>query len=301
MSSLETSSSPAPVARRHPLAILFGVIVRPRDTFTYLRDHGGWSWLVPVGIVMVLTLLARLIAVPIERAQAEAARAALEEQIGNLPDGPGGDTFFRIGPGGAGPVGASATPPGSDWLVSYALPLGSVLLDWVVRGLALFGLAWLVGGRPKLGAMFQLGSWALLPSAARLLVTMGVMLVAQRIPATGLQLAPNTPVITSNGDETAPPSGEQTFTVGPGGASFSGELNFANLFGMNFLQTVDVYRLWEMVLLVIGVVVMARLDWFRSVIPPLGYWGLSVALATLPLLLMPLIMPMLFGGPALGP
>lgn len=288
----------APVARRNPLALFIGVVIKPRDTFTYLREQGGWSWLVPIALVVALTLASRLIAAPIERAQAEAALAALQDQLNNSPDGPeGGDGFMiQIGPGGGGAI---SIVPGNDWLVSYGLPLGSVLLNWVVCGLALFGLAWLVGGRPKLGAMFQLSSWALLPTLARLMVMIAVMLIAHRIPTVGLQPILDT-TVTSGSDSAAPPPGAQTFTSGPGGPTSSGP-DFANLFGLNFLQTLDIYRLWEMVLLVIGVVVMARLDWLRALIPPVGYWGLTVALSTLPLLLMPLIMPLLFGGPMMGP
>ena len=288
-----------PVARRNPLALFIGVVIKPRDTFTYLREQGGWSWLAPIALVLALTLISRLIAAPIERAQAEAALAAIQDQLSNSPEGPeGGDGFMiQSGPGGGGAI---SSVPGNDWLVSYGLPLGSVLLNWVVCGLALFGLAWLVGGRPKLGAMFQLSSWALLPTLARLMVMIGVMLIAHRIPTAGLQPILDT-TVTSGSDSTAPPPGAQTFTVGPGGGPMSAGPNFASLFGLNFLQTLDIYRLWEMVLLVIGVVVMARLDWLRALIPPVGYWGVTVALATLPLLLMPLIMPLLFGGPMVGP
>jgi hypothetical protein len=254
-------------------------------------------------LVLALTLASRLIAAPLERAQAEAALAALQEQLGDTADGlnVNGDTFgFRVGPGMTG-VNGTPVPAGSDWLVSYALPLGSVLLNWGVCALALFGLAWLVGGRPKLGAMFRLSSWALLPTLARLGVMIGIMLIAQRIPTTGLQPALDTTTIDSGGDEAAPPPGAQVITIGPGGGPTAGGPNFASLLGLNFLQTLDIYRLWEMALLVVGVVVMARLDWLRALIPPLGYWGLMVVLSTLPLLLMPLLMPLLFGGPMMMP
>lgn len=299
MSISEAPVLETPVTRRNPLALFVGVLIRPRNTFTYLREQGGWSWVIPIGLALALTLISRVIAAPIERAQAETAMAALQEQLGNSPGGPeGGDSFtFQVGPGG----GSLGTAPGNDWLVSYALPLGNVLLNWGVCGLALFGLAWLVGGRPKWGAMFRLSSWALLPSLARVIVTIAVMLIAHRIPITGLQPALDTTAITPAGDTSAPPPGAQVIAIGPGGGPMGAAPNYASLFGSHFLQTVDIYRLWEMVLLVIGVVVMARLDWLRALIPPLGYWGLMVALSTIPLLLMPLLMPLLFGGPVMAP
>lgn len=303
MSATEAPPLETPVARRNPLALFVGILIKPRDTFTYLREHGGWSWIIPIGLVLALTLASRLIAAPIERAQAEAALAALQEQLGDSADGPSlnGDSFaVQIGPGMSGINGAPISS-GSDWLTTIALPLGNVLLNWGVCGLALFGLAGLVGGRPKLGAMFRLSSWALLPTMARLGVMIGIMLSAHRIPTTGLQPVLDATPLTSGGDEAAPPPGAQVITIGPGGGPMAGGPNFASLFGLNFLQTLDIYRLWEMGLLVIGVVVMARLDWLRALIPPVGYWGLMVALSTLPLLLMPLIMPLLFGGPMMMP
>ena len=49
----------APVSRRNPLALFMGVILKPRDTFIYLREHGGRSWLIPVVVVLALTLASR--------------------------------------------------------------------------------------------------------------------------------------------------------------------------------------------------------------------------------------------------
>src|SRR5690242_12574863 len=83
---------PAPPERRGLLAVLLGVIAWPRSTFTYLRDHGGRSWLLPLTLALALTLAARLVAVPIEKAQAEAAQKAFQDQLDALQNDQGGGT-----------------------------------------------------------------------------------------------------------------------------------------------------------------------------------------------------------------
>ncbi len=85
MSATESILPTPPIPKRNPLALLLGVVIKPKDPFTYLRDQGVWSWLLPVALVLALTLASRAVAIPIERAQMEAALAELQEQIGNQP------------------------------------------------------------------------------------------------------------------------------------------------------------------------------------------------------------------------
>jgi hypothetical protein len=290
---------PSPVPKRHPLALLLGTIINPRDTFIYLRERGGWSWFLPLALALALTLTARAVAIPIERAQMEAALAKLQAQLGDQNPGQDGPGSNQGGPGlviQGGPARAGGpVTSASNWLFDYGLPLGAVIFDWGLRGLALSALAWLAGGRPSFGAMFRLSSWALVPSLARLLVMLAVMLVMGRIPATGLQ--PASPAV----DVNATTPGGDTFLVGPAGAVMNEGPQFSTLLWQNFLSTLDIYRLWELALLVVGVLVMARVSWLKALIPPLGYWGLSLVLTTLPALFMPWLMSLFFGAPMLGP
>lgn len=291
MTSTETATTvPADLpARRSGLALLLGILAWPRSTFAYLRDHGGWSWLLPVLLALALTLVARLVAVPIERAEAEAARAALEAQLAEQSGGVPGDGVMVGAPTGAigGLPMLAGAGAGANPLVNYGLPLAGVLWDWGLRGGVLLALAWLLGGRPVAGAMFRMSGWTMVPEIARLLVALGVMLAAGRVPARGLAGLTTTaaPVVSSQGEGEAPPPGEDQVVIsGPGGVAAGGP-SFVDLLRLNFLGALDIYTVWLLGLLVVGVAVTARLGWLRAGLATLVYWGISLSLAALPTLL----------------
>jgi hypothetical protein len=311
----EPELPPAPPPKRGPLALLVGVIAWPRSTFRYLRDHGGLTWLVPLVLALVLTVAARAVAVPIERAEAEAAMAALQEQIEAMGNGEDGGGVFFSGPIG-GPVGVgpgAGELPAVSPLAEYGLPALSVVWDWVLRGGALLGLAWVLGGRPTAGAMFRMSGWTLLPDIARLVVMLAVMLGTNKVPArglTGFEATTGGPIVTSidgnttEGNVTEGGEGDVfTFEAGPGGVMRSGEAPgmgglFAGMVRNSFLTSLDIYTLWALVLLVIGVAVTAKLGWIKATLTSLVYFGLSVVLAALPPLLSFWLVRFTGGGPA---
>ncbi len=285
---------PAPPARRNALAVLVGLVVRPRATFAYLREHGGASWVWPLLLALALTLTARLIAVPIERAEAQAALEAIQAQFEEQSGGNGNDivTFgrpvggpgFSVGPGG--PVGA-ASP-----ILDYGLPVLGVLGQWLLAGLLLLCLAWLLGGRPRAGAMLRMSAWALLvPVLTRAIVMIAVMLGTGRVPVAGLSRLPTSeaPVISTIDSEQLPEvsdssGGGQVVMMGPGGTMGGagiGSMYLTFLRG-SFMSALDLYTLWALALLLIGVAVTAKLGWIKSTLATAGYFGLSLALAALP-------------------
>jgi hypothetical protein len=295
--SLPAEAAPPPI-RRGRLVLLLGVVAAPRATFAYLRDRGGGTWLWPLLAAVALTVAAKIVAAPIERARAEAARAVLEAQLaGQLGEG----NFTAGVPAGGVPLGIPlmAAPGGaaSSPLLDYGLPALGVVWDWALRGGALLGLAWLLGGRPGAGAMFRITGWSLVPDIARLLVALGVMLAAGRVPARGLagfDAAGGAPVATridgstAEGDGQGEPGDVITFqagtggaVVGPGGALGAGAM-FAVFLRDSFLSALDVYTFWMLALLAIGVAVTARLGWLKAGLATLLYWGLSLVLTALP-------------------
>jgi hypothetical protein len=294
---VESSAQPAP--RRRLGGLLLGIVFWPRSTFVYLRDHGGRSWLMPLLLVAVLALAARAVAAPIEKAQADAALAAIQAQLGNQGQGAqSGGTFFVSGPAGAlsstgGPV---AIP-----LLTYGLPVLGVFWDWLLRGAALLGLAWLLGGRPSASAVFRISGWTLIPNAVRLAVAITVMIVAHREPLAGLQglgAPPSASACFSASDAGCAPKGQvTTVQIGPGGGGGALGPSFLPLLQSSFLGALDIYTLWGLLLMLIGVAVTARLHWFKSLLSTGIYWALSLALASLPPLLSFLLLTLAGSGP----
>lgn len=183
---IEAAPESAPLEKRSLGQILLGVMLWPRSTFTYLRDNGGRSGLWPVLLVAVLAVAARAVALPIEKAQADAALAAIQAQLsaqGQNGNGKGALFISTGSPAGLiGPANQASNP-----LLAYGLPVAGVAWDWLFRGSVLLGLAWLLGGRPAPGAMFRISGWTLLLTGARLMVALAVMLIAHREPIAGLQ------------------------------------------------------------------------------------------------------------------
>jgi hypothetical protein len=291
---------PAAPTHRSLLSVFLGMLVRPGSTLAYLRDHGGLTWLVPLALLLALTLVSRAVAIPIERKQMEEALAKLQQQ---MSEGTKDDTFVFSGPGIGGPRGTPDEAQASIPMLDYGLPLGSALFDWAARGLVLFGFAWLLGGRPAPGTMLRMNGWTLIPSITHLLVAIAIMLASGRVPTSGLGAAPPGSALETGGSGALSGPGVRfEVAVGPKDAEGQPEFvrpSFAQILWGNFLQTIDVYRIWELALLVVGVAVTARLGWLKALVPPLAYWVLLVVLATLPIVLMPLLGPLLFGGPTI--
>lgn len=301
--------TPTPEPKRNLGQVALGVIIQPYKTFSWLRSQGGLNWLLPLSLILGLTLLSRLVAVPIEQKIMADALAQFQQQIdqANANGGQGGNVIkggtFTFGPAGAASVNVTSgeTNPASDWFFTYGLPVLQALGGWFLMTLLLLGLAWVLGGRPSGGAMLRLSSWASLPVMVRLVVVLITMLITQRIPVQGLSRAfapTNNAVISSDstggGDATS--LKPVIVTVGPGGASNFQGPSFGQLFVDSLLSNLDIYTVWQLVLLIIGLGAVAQISWLKSLLITLGYWLISLALATLPLLLGPMLGGLLGGG-----
>jgi hypothetical protein len=312
----ELEPEPEPVKKRGLGNLLLGTLFWPRSTFAYLRDHGGRSWLLPLLLAVLLVVASRVVAIPIEKAQSDAAIAAIQSQLGSNPTKGGNVQIFTTG-GPGGPANFTSTGGPASPLLDFGLPVLGVIWDWLLRGGLLLGLAWLLGGRPGGGAMFRLSSWTLLPTIARLLVTLAVMLIAHRVPLTGLQGFGGGPVGGGPVNITVAPGGDNTFTststgsastdtsgpaiqVGPGGGGNFGPA-FLPLLQSSFLGALDLYTLWGLLLMLIGVAVTARLGVIKSALTTAGYWAVSLVLATLPPLLSFMLLTLAGPGRLVGP
>jgi hypothetical protein len=293
-----------PPKRRGPLAILAGVLLWPRATFAYLRDFGRWSWVWPVVLVAGLALAARVVAMPIERAQAEAVLAAIEDQ--QKSDGSGGNVII-IGRSSGSAGAADSLGAAGNSLVDAVLPVAGVVWDWVFRGGLMFGLSWVMGGRPRFDAMLRMSGWTLVPNAARLVVALAVMLIAHRVPTPGLTgLLDRESVITVNTEASGDDVGEEAGGTSENGqpvfaskSGGSGGPGFVGLLQDNLLSSLDIYTLWGLLLTAIGAAVTARLSWLKAGLSTLVYWGLTLVLGVVP----PLVMSNLLNvaGPSRGP
>jgi hypothetical protein len=228
-------------SKRNPLAILWGVIVRPRATFEELREHGGLSWLWPALVLALLGVIAIIVTSPItQRLQIE----QMERQGIDVS----ADQFQQLQAITTNPL-ITIVLPGVMSLISLAIGFAIQAAVWHFASLAL-------GGQSRFGAMFRAGVWAIaLPGALRTLVTMMATAATGTIRVGGLSALVPTP------------EGQVVPTEPALGALYA------------FLGGIDVFWVWAMVLSVIAVAATAHFSLRKGLLVAFGYWLLTVAVA----------------------
>jgi Yip1 domain len=304
---LESTPTPLPPPDvRNLLQVVLGVLIKPRNTFGWLREHGGLNWLIPLALFLVLALTARAVAIPIEQKQLADALAQIQQQVGKPSGTGGGDQTFTVGvsgPGGFSVGTPQDSNPANDFLFSYGLPVAEAFGGWLLTTILIVAFAWILGGRPTTSGMLRLSSWALVPLIVRFVVVIIAMVATQKIPAQGLSRAftPSAAVVSGDGNvntDSGADGGPKRVivSIGPGGVGNFEAPSFGTLFFNTMLNSLDLYTVWQLALLAIGLSALARLSWIKAILVTVLYWVISLAIATLPLLLGPLMGSLLGGG-----
>jgi len=256
--SEENAASPE---RRGLPRLLWGMIVRPRATLEYLNEHGGRTWWLPTLLVVLMIILPRLVAAPITVQQAREAFLATQEQMG---DQLGTEMSAEQQAQMEQAMSMAASP-----LITVVFPaVGSVVavvVGWLVWAGALYLAGTVMGGRSTFGQLFRMVVWAWLPYALRgLLQTIYILVSGQLIANPGLSgfVQENRPV------------GEMVFAPPSPG----------HMILVALMSKVDLFLVWNLILLVIGVMVTARLPRPKTALVTLGVWVLLTVMSLLPAL-----------------
>jgi hypothetical protein len=233
------------------------MIVRPRATLEILREHGGRTWWVPALLAVLLVILPIVAAAPLTARQTrEAVRATQEQWETEVPAGDEAQMEQAMS--------VAASP-----LITTVFPAVGGVIGQVVRWLAWAGALYLaglaLGGRSTFGHTFCMVVWTWLPYALRgLLQTVYILTSGQLIANPGLSgLVRDSRAV---GDVVlASPSPGQTLLAA-------------------FLAKVDLFWIWNLILLVIGVTAFTRLPRRKAVLLTLGVWLLLTAASLLPAL-----------------
>jgi hypothetical protein len=200
--------------RRFHLAWVPGIIFKPRATFAEIAGKNRAVWLTPLLILTLTGLLLGLGAGPIKQ------QAALSGGLPLPPDfqywGPEQQAQFL--------KAAEATQnPVFFYVFPSILALGSVWIGWLLVSGMLHLTLTLLGGRGNTTTALNLVAWSALPLALRDLVRAGAMLTSS------------------------------TLLVMPGLSGFAPQGEGLAIFLLKLLALVDIYILWHVVLLVLGV------------------------------------------------
>jgi hypothetical protein len=200
-------------------------LFRPRKTFPQIVAHTYSNWQVPVLLLLVAALFEVFAAGNVRKAAAEAGEVSLPPSF----------EYYSPEQQAQYMQASSAT---SSPAFLYVLPglaaAGKVLLIWLLVGGILHLVLTLFGGRGDTGAVMNLVAWASLPFVIRALVrAISILSTQQLIAAPGL-------------------SGMLTSDGGNWG-----------LFHIAWLSLVDIYWIWYVVLLLIGVRASTGLPWVK--------------------------------------
>jgi hypothetical protein len=253
--SVENATKPV---KKNVVALIVGVLIRPKATFGYLKDNHKRAWWLPAILVVVLTV-APLIVAP--RQSSPETAPVMEEAIIS------GSKGVIVEPGAMSSMETPPTTPTSG--APGIMALGSALLGtpvaWLIWGGALSLASVFLGRSSSFGQMFRLVVWTWLPYGIRGLVqTIFILVTGNTIVNAGLS------------GFVVDKSVQSIISPGPG------QLALASILGR-----VDIYLIWHLLLVSVGLMAFTNLTRKKAWTATLAIWLVLALLG---------IVPAIFGG-----
>ena len=228
---------------------LLQIWYNPRGTFQQILHLEKGIWWVPLVILSVLQILKNIIESPIKSAAALAAQqeALAQQAAGAMDMGGKGVT--------ADPQTMSTFTSGPVFtiLLPAAIAVLGIWVIWVIYGSMLHLSLTLAGNRNNATTSLNLMSWATLPLGLRLIVQIIAILATQKlIVSPGL-------------------SGFFASSTGQTGGFFA-----------SLMANVDLFVIWQLVLLVVGALVMGNISRGKAIISVLVCLVVILCLQALP-------------------
>ena len=249
----------APEERPGLLHYLPGIIVRPRPTLATVSERARRTWWLPALLVVLLIVLPVLVSGPLRTTQArEEMRTAQEEMAERMGEDVSEEQLEQA-------MSMAASP-----LITVVFPaVGSAVsrvVGWLVWAGALYLTGMVFGGRSTFKQIFPVVVWAWMPYALRgLLQTVYIVVSGQLIVNPGLSGLVQSESAVSETVLASPSTGQIFLTA--------------------LLSRIDLFLVWTLILLVIGVEVTTHLSRRKAVLVTLGVWVVLTALSLLPALI----------------
>jgi hypothetical protein len=251
-----------PLSHPNFIQLVWHLIRRPRHALAFLGAEGGKKWLWMALLATVAVVLPVLVAAPITtRVAQETMIAAFEAQSGQMQN---------VDPEIQQQISSFATNP----IFTIVLPgTGAVFalwIGWVVWTAVLHFSSTLMGGNSRFGQMWQVVVWAWLPFAVRgLIQTIYILLSGELIANAGL-----------SGLIDSPKTPAELMAVAQSPSLMALQV---------FLSRIDLFLIWNLILISVGVMVVAKLSARKASLITLGIWILftllAIAVAVVPTML----------------
>ncbi|HEY84354.1 MAG TPA: hypothetical protein G4N96_04465 [Chloroflexi bacterium] len=221
--------------------LFVGIVDRPADTFAALLAYPRWKWVLPLILAALFTVASAWASAPYA---SELAQKAAEQQLSGAGMSPEeaqaamAQTAFFTSPVGIGIIGS----------ITGALFL---VIVWVAVAALLYFMSLVAGAETNFGSVFTVFSWSSLPVALRSLVQTILILATGRFPLyTGLA------ALQVSGDA----------------------LQDARNPMIALLSFADIFWIWHIILLTIGLAVATKFSRGKAFFIALIYVLLSIGL-----------------------
>jgi len=238
----EVAPSVEEAAREHMniLAQAVNVFAAPGALFRYIGEHPGWSWIAPALAAFAVVAVRGLASAQLDSAQ---ANAEMQRVLATMPED-------------AARQAATMMSIVSPEAVAVQFIVGSIislLIAWVACSAMLHLLSMTMGNQRPYRAMFEAVVWAWVPFILRDLVQAGYILF----------------------------SGELILFPGLSALVAQSADRYVNARDLLFVVAshVDVFLIWNVVLLTLAVAGIAGFGKLRSAVLPVLYWAMVILLS----------------------
>jgi len=231
--------------RMNPWQLLVSMIDRPAVTMRYVGKKPGWAWLTPALLVLVGLVVFSVVTAPLT---SELALRQAQQQMTSLPPQQAEQAAAQIERFTSPPVIAGFSVVGG--LVALAV-------TWLLGAGVLYFLGLVAGGEANFAQSFAILAWSWLPYFLRNLVLAAYVAYSGHLISQGLSF------LVATGDQAK---------------------DAANWL-YSLLAQVDLFYLWHLVLVIVGLAAVGRLSKTKATIVGLIYLAMTTALSLVPTLL----------------
>ena len=225
--------------------LLVSIIDRPATTMSYVGKKPGWAWITPALLVLVGLAVFSVVAAPYT---SELALRQAQQQMASLPP--------QQAEQAAAQVERFTSPP---MVATFSIIGGLVALAviWLLSAGVLYFLGLVAGGEANFAQSFAILVWSWLPYALRNLVMAAYVAYSGQLINQGLSF------LVATGDQTK---------------------DAANWL-YSLLSQIDLFYLWHLILVVVGLATVGRFSKAKATIVGLIYLAVTTALSLVPTLI----------------
>jgi hypothetical protein len=240
---------------------LVGWIDQPKKTLRYVIKESRWpQWLAPVLIILAASIVVTVVSAPLASEMSrQQAEEQMQAQMASIPEEQEDQVMSTID---------TFTSPLFVAAMGIVFTVLGLILTWLFRGALLFFIGYVLGTDNRYIQMVTLVLWAWLPFALRDLVQAIYVLLNGQLPINkGLSF------LVASGDQLQ---------------------NAGNLL-YGFLGQIDIFLVWHLLLVGVGIAVTTRSTTTKTAFATIGYWIVTALIGLSPGLLQMLVTPSLTG------